>query len=206
MEKQLCELCRQYRQSDMRFGVRLCKECIEGLSKVAAGDAEALARYSDPQNFPDATDGAYNGIIVMAAKRAQRLLQTRQAAHTGTDETQKSGAAGVKEQPVIQPRTVTSQVGSVDSLYNNIGSKIKNWAKWVFIVEAVASVIGAIVMMAAAESAGAIATGLLALVVGPVIAWVSSWLLYGFGELIEKTSANEQHTRQILQILSEKKQ
>lgn len=30
---------------------------------------------------------------------------------------------------------------------------------------------------------------------GPVIAWVSSWLLYGFGELIDKTCEIEYNTR-----------
>ena len=29
--------------------------------------------------------------------------------------------------------------------------------------------------------------GLLVLIAGPIIAWVSSWLLYGFGQLIENT-------------------
>jgi hypothetical protein len=37
--------------------------------------------------------------------------------------------------------------------------------------------------------------GLLVMVVGPIIAWVSSWLLYGFGELIDKASDIERNTR-----------
>lgn len=42
------------------------------------------------------------------------------------------------------------------------------------------------------------------LFVGPLVAWVSSWILYAFGELVEKTVENEQHTREILKIISEK--
>ena len=83
----------------------------------------------------------------------------------------------------------------LDNLYNNIGSKIKNGAKWVFIVEAIASVIGAICMMASAEDSWMLVVGMIVLVVGPFIAWVSSWLLYGFGEIIAKLTAIERNTR-----------
>ena len=83
----------------------------------------------------------------------------------------------------------------LDNLYSNIGSKIKNWAKWVFIVEAISSVIGAICMMASAEDSWMLVVGMIVLVVGPLIAWVSSWLLYGFGEIIVKLTAIERNTR-----------
>ena len=83
----------------------------------------------------------------------------------------------------------------LDNLYSNIGSKIKNWAKWVFIVAAIASVIGAICMMASAEDSWMLVVGMIVLVVGPLIAWVSSWLLYGFGEIIVKLTAIERNTR-----------
>jgi hypothetical protein len=83
----------------------------------------------------------------------------------------------------------------LDNLYSNIGSKIKNWAKWVFIVEAIASVIGAICMMASAEDSWMLVVGMIVLVVGPFIAWVSSWLLYGFCEIIVKLTAIEHNTR-----------
>ena len=83
----------------------------------------------------------------------------------------------------------------LDNLYSNIGSKIKNWAKWVFIVAAIASVIGAICMMASAEDSWMLVVGMIVLVVGPLIAWVSSWLLYGFGEIIVKLTDIERNTR-----------
>ena len=83
----------------------------------------------------------------------------------------------------------------LDNLYSNIGSKIKNWAKWVFIVAAIASVIGAICMMASCEDSWMLVVGMIVLVVGPFIAWVSSWLLYGFGEIIVKLTAIERNTR-----------
>ncbi len=69
--------------------------------------------------------------------------------------------------------------------YDNIGGKIKGWAKWIFAVEAIAAVIGGFVLMAQDEDM--IFLGLLVVVVGPIVAWVSSWLLYGYGQLIENS-------------------
>lgn len=78
-------------------------------------------------------------------------------------------------------------------MYDNIGEKIKGLAKAIFIVESIAAVIAGIALMASDEDL--IPIGLLVLVLGPVVAWVSSWLLYGFGELIDKTCDIERNTR-----------
>lgn len=69
-------------------------------------------------------------------------------------------------------------------MYDNIGGKIKGLAKAVFIVEAIAAVIAGIALVAIDEDL--ILYGVLTLILGPAVAWVSSWLLYGFGELIDK--------------------
>ena len=45
--------------------------------------------------------------------------------------------------------------------------------------------------------------GFLALVCGPIVALVGSWILYAFGELVEKTCDNESNTRMIIQLLKE---
>lgn len=67
--------------------------------------------------------------------------------------------------------------------YDNIGSKIKNWAKGIFWVEAIAAVIGGIVLLCEGE----VVPGLLVILFGPVAAWMLSWLLYGYGQLIENS-------------------
>ena len=69
--------------------------------------------------------------------------------------------------------------------YDNIGGKIKNLAVWVFRIEAIAAVITGIALMGTDKDL--ILYGLLFLLVGPISAWVSSWLLYGFGQLIENS-------------------
>lgn len=70
-------------------------------------------------------------------------------------------------------------------MYDNIGGKIKGLAKATFIVEAIAAVITGIALMDSDDDMFPVV--LLVMVVGPIVAWVSSWLLYGFGELIDKT-------------------
>ena len=88
-----------------------------------------------------------------------------------------------------------------DILYENIGGKIKSYAKWVFIIEAICAVITGIAMIGTGDM---ILYGILTLVLGPVIAWVGSWILYAFGEIVEKTCYNEDNTRQILKKLDAK--
>ena len=78
-----------------------------------------------------------------------------------------------------------------ENIYDNIGGKIKGLAKSTFIVEAVAAVITGIAVLISTD----ILLGLIILVVGPIVAWVSSWLLYGFGELIDKASDIADNTR-----------
>ena len=66
-------------------------------------------------------------------------------------------------------------------MYDNIGGKIKQLARITFAVEAISAIIGGIALFVNEE----FLFGLLCFFAGPIVAWVSSWLLYGFGELIE---------------------
>jgi hypothetical protein len=81
----------------------------------------------------------------------------------------------------------------VITMYDNIGGKIKGLAKASFIVAAIAEVITGIALMATDDLIG---YGLLVMFVGPIAAWVSSWLLYGFGQLVENSDIiAEEHKR-----------
>lgn len=74
-----------------------------------------------------------------------------------------------------------------DNLYENIGGKIKNWAKWIFIFEAIGAVIAGLVLLFTDEDL--ILYGFLTAICGPIVAYVSSWILYAFGELVEDMHA-----------------
>lgn len=95
--------------------------------------------------------------------------------------------------------------------YENIGNKIKGLAQMAFVVETIAAVITGIALMASDEDL--ILYGLLVLIVGPIIAWVSTWLLYGFGQLIENSDIiaeeynrkNEKHEK-VVEKNNERKQ
>lgn len=73
-------------------------------------------------------------------------------------------------------------------MFNNIGSKIKSVAKVFFIFEVIACIIAAIVLFVG-EASG---YGLLILICGPIVAWISSLTTYGFGVLVEKICSIEQ--------------
>lgn len=82
--------------------------------------------------------------------------------------------------------------------YERIGEKIKGLSKVVFIsVAIVIAVLGIslIVFGADGHSTALVLIGLLIAICGPIIAWISSWLLYGFGELIDKVCDIELNTR-----------
>ncbi len=75
-------------------------------------------------------------------------------------------------------------------MFDNIGSKIKNLTKiccWILIV---IGVIGGLVLLIMGADWGdtlMIVLGLAAMILLPFFAWVGSFLLYGFGELIENS-------------------
>lgn len=70
-------------------------------------------------------------------------------------------------------------------MYNNIGGKIKVLAKIAFIAMAAITAIAGLGVIASDDDL--IGVGVLMMFAGPVVAWVSSWLLYGFGQLIENS-------------------
>ena len=70
-----------------------------------------------------------------------------------------------------------------DYLYENIGVKIKGLAKAIFILGAVASIITGLTL---ATDGGLLLTiGLLVIILGPIVSFVFSWVLYAFGELVD---------------------
>lgn len=81
-------------------------------------------------------------------------------------------------------------------MYKNIGLKIKSLAMGIAIFMAILDFLYGIFLIA--ESQGDIVwvlVGVLVMLIGPVITWISSWMLYGFGELIDKAAAIERNTR-----------
>ena len=75
----------------------------------------------------------------------------------------------------------------LDNLYKNIGGKIKNLAKWILIIETIGAIIMGLDLFFVDDSL--ILFGLLTLVCGPIVAYIGSWILYAFGELVEDVHA-----------------
>ena len=77
--------------------------------------------------------------------------------------------------------------------YDNIGGKIKGLAKAAFIVEAISAVLSGFVMVILGIDdffeTNLILYGILTMILGPIVAWVGSWLLYAFGELVENSTS-----------------
>jgi len=76
--------------------------------------------------------------------------------------------------------------------YSDIGGKIKRWAKWIFIVESICAIIAGICIilnaLSYADESNAV-WGILLIIFGPPVAFVSTWILYAFGQLVEDVHA-----------------
>lgn len=77
-------------------------------------------------------------------------------------------------------------------MFNNIGGKIKSLAAVVAWFGIGFSVIIGIVLIAAAEELFLI--GLIVAVLGSISSWIGSFLIYGFGELVENSAIIAQKT------------
>ena len=69
-------------------------------------------------------------------------------------------------------------------MFSNIGKKIKGLAVGLFVLMSIASIIVAFVLL---DALGA-GFFLLVLFGGPLVSWILSWMMYGYGELIDKVS------------------
>lgn len=79
-------------------------------------------------------------------------------------------------------------------MFDNIGTKIKSLAKIVCWVGIIITVIAGIVMLASGDDISS-PIGLVLIVAGPIGSWISSFFVYGFGELIEKASEIAENTK-----------
>lgn len=82
-------------------------------------------------------------------------------------------------------------------MFNNIGGKIKGLAKfmcWLGIILSV--IIGILLIMSATNRNGyyrstdsaTVVYGIIVIVVGSLLSWIGSFVLYGFGELVDNSS------------------
>ena len=66
-------------------------------------------------------------------------------------------------------------------LYENIGSKLKVLATVIFIAEAIGSIITGMVLSVYSRNG----VYILICICGPIVAWVSSWILYAIGQIAD---------------------
>ena len=89
-------------------------------------------------------------------------------------------------------------------MFDNIGGKIKTLAKVVCWIGIIACIITGIVLMATNDDL--VLAGILTAVVGSLLSWVGSFILYGFGQLVEnsdiiaeQSARNNEKTRKKVQ-------
>lgn len=81
-------------------------------------------------------------------------------------------------------------------MYKNVGKKIKGYAMtvaWIGII--ICSIIGISIMAISEGEPVLILAGILVAVLGSVFCWMTSWLLYGYGELIDTNQKIVKNTK-----------
>ena len=86
-------------------------------------------------------------------------------------------------------------------MFINIGSKIKGLAKIITWVGVIGSFLIGLTFMALFYSNGTLEllAGFAIVLIGSLLAWVSSFILYGFGELVENSDRIAESCEQIAQ-------
>lgn len=75
-------------------------------------------------------------------------------------------------------------------MFDNIGGKIKTLASFLALIGIIASFVFGFVLFGSDNDM--ILMGVVIIVVGSIASWIGSFLLYGFGELIEKACIIEE--------------
>lgn len=83
-------------------------------------------------------------------------------------------------------------------MFDNIGDKIKTLAVVITVLGIIASFVSGLVLL----FSNMVLVGILTMIFGSISAWISSFVLYGFGELIEQQALNAGYSAQILKLLS----
>lgn len=80
-------------------------------------------------------------------------------------------------------------------MFKEVGKKIKGVAKGWFVLQCIGALIGGIVLFDGDEDMLPVA--LLIWVLGPLVAWISSLMLYGFGEIVDTAIINRKKQPEI---------
>lgn len=89
-------------------------------------------------------------------------------------------------------------------MYKNVGKKIKVLATIICIVTAIFWMILGFVLILREKSTTEIRlVGIITLIVGPLSCWINSFLLYGYGELIEQNTETNKELKLLTQRIKE---
>lgn len=209
----VCSICHKkqsgfledYPLSDARKDMRICATCGKHLRVIEKVDRYSVAKpsiaYFNRLLEQDMCLEARETISVALSKYGGQPSEAQVEINTNTY-VPISSRKKLNISYVMNDSDYAKPRGSfLDNLYADIGKKIKSWAKWIFVVELTIIIVLAIAMILSGED-GIVVAGFILLLLGPLVAFVSTWILYAFGELVDKTSRNEENTREILKFLT----
>ncbi len=83
-------------------------------------------------------------------------------------------------------------------MFENIGGKIKGYAKAVFVIEALGSLAGAVAIAVGIGGFGGFMMFLISLAIFIIISYLSVMFLYAYGELVENSAKINKNTEELV--------
>ena len=115
----ICELCQAPEAWDTRFGIQLCQNCLEGFESVMKNDIDAIQKYADEENYPNATENAKQQIISLAKRKLNSGVENLKPRHVEKQE---------KEENRVQPKVEVKPLEqSTQSAQNTGGTTQNTW-------------------------------------------------------------------------------
>lgn len=216
----ICSICgkkqsgffEDYPLSTAHKDTRICGACQDMLQVIKYSDqAEniesaveyfggVLSQGANPEAIKIVTSAIYKCTGKVLEVKQIPVMLTPEKVEKPVERAPQTYDLGIKSFENLKDKE--SMKFNLDNLYTDIGKKIKSWAKWIFVIEAICALIGAISLMLSGEE-DLLLLGILLLIMGPVVAFVSTWILYGFGELVDKACTKEQQDAQYYAFMSE---
>ncbi len=167
---------------DLADGQILCRDCVGDI----VYDINKIYQKMTEEDFKQLK----NKIIADCETRFNQdmievIIATIDAKYYGTTTKIKISTTNNNFKKINTSNTNYTSNENSSMMFDNIGGKIKTLAEVVTWIGIIASVISGIAIMSIGEEM--IFVGLMVMIFGALISWVSSFVLYGFGQLVENS-------------------
>lgn len=172
----------------LKENVGICEECLNPIEIYLSTADVDLNDLKNTKTFEEAKNKLITTLSVEKDKETIEYLTSvldRIYSVSTSNTTDNQNISPINHNNNINIPIVSVSNSNTTGMFGNIGGKIKSLAKIATWLGIIVSVIWGFVLMTTNEDL--IPAGLIVALLGSLISWISSFVLYGFGQLIENT-------------------